>query len=143
MTTGSAAALPLRHVLSLSGGKDSAALAVYMRDRVPDMEYIFHDTDKELKETYDYLARLEAILGKPVLVGRHAGREGDDSVERVIIDRALYRQLTHVIAAILPIYADDEEIDRLAADGDIGSLTHWYGDHIEVGRVLRNLGWGR
>ena len=81
--------------------------------------------------------------GKPVLVGRHAGREGDDSVERVIIDRALYRQLTHVIAAILPIYADDEEIDRLAADGDIGSLTHWYGDHIEVGRVLRNLGWGR
>ena len=39
-----------RHVLSLSGGKDSAALAVYMRDLVPDMEYIFHDTDKELPE---------------------------------------------------------------------------------------------
>ena len=57
---------PLRHILSLSGGKDSAALAIYMRDRVPDMEYIFHDTDKELPETYDYLARLEAILGKPV-----------------------------------------------------------------------------
>jgi hypothetical protein len=55
-----------RHVLSLSGGKDSAALAIYMRDRVPDMEYIFHDTDKELPETYDYLARLEALLGKPV-----------------------------------------------------------------------------
>src|SRR5688572_17497232 len=55
-----------RHVLSLSGGKDSAALAIYMRDRVPEMEYIFHDTDKELPETYDYLARLEAILGKPV-----------------------------------------------------------------------------
>lgn len=55
-----------RHILSLSGGKDSAALAVYMRDRVPEMEYIFHDTDKELPETYDYLARLEAILGKPI-----------------------------------------------------------------------------
>ena len=37
-----------RHILSLSGGKDSAALAIYMRDRIPDMEYIFHDTDKEL-----------------------------------------------------------------------------------------------
>ncbi|MFT3975708.1 MAG: phosphoadenosine phosphosulfate reductase family protein [Sphingomonas bacterium] len=57
---------PLRHVLSLSGGKDSAALAIYLRDRVPEIEYIFHDTDKELPETYDYLARLEAILGKPV-----------------------------------------------------------------------------
>ncbi len=55
-----------RHILSLSGGKDSAALALHMRDRVPDMEYIFHDTDKELPETYDYLARLEAILGKGI-----------------------------------------------------------------------------
>jgi len=58
---------PPRHVLSLSGGKDSAALAVYLRDRVPDIEYIFHDTDKELDETYDYIARLEAILGKPIV----------------------------------------------------------------------------
>jgi hypothetical protein len=40
-----AAAAP-RHILSLSGGKDSAALAIHMRDRVPEMEYIFHDTDK-------------------------------------------------------------------------------------------------
>lgn len=57
---------PPRHILSLSGGKDSAALAIYMRDRVPDMEYIFHDTDKELPETLDYLSRLEAVLGKTV-----------------------------------------------------------------------------
>lgn len=56
-----------RHILSLSGGKDSAALALYLRDRVPDIEYIFHDTDKELPETYDYIARLEAILGKPIV----------------------------------------------------------------------------
>ena len=51
-----------RHILSLSGGKDSAALAVYLRDRVPNMEYIFHDTGKELPETYDYMARLESTL---------------------------------------------------------------------------------
>jgi Phosphoadenosine phosphosulfate reductase family len=55
-----------RHILSLSGGKDSAALAIYMRDRISNMEYIFHDTDKELPETYDYLARLEACLGKKI-----------------------------------------------------------------------------
>jgi 3'-phosphoadenosine 5'-phosphosulfate sulfotransferase (PAPS reductase)/FAD synthetase len=55
-----------RHILSLSGGKDSAALAVYMRDRVSEMEYIFHDTDKELPETYEYLYRLEAVLGKKI-----------------------------------------------------------------------------
>jgi 3'-phosphoadenosine 5'-phosphosulfate sulfotransferase (PAPS reductase)/FAD synthetase len=56
----------VRHILSLSGGKDSAALAIYMRDRVPTMEYIFHDAGKELPETYEFLSRLEAVLGKPV-----------------------------------------------------------------------------
>jgi len=57
---------PVRHILSLSGGKDSAALAIYMRDRVPEMEYIFHDTERELPETYEYLSRLEAYLGKQI-----------------------------------------------------------------------------
>lgn len=57
---------PPRHVLSLSGGKDSAALAIYMRDRVPDMEYIFSDTRKELPETYQYLESIEDYLGKRV-----------------------------------------------------------------------------
>ena len=38
----------IRHVLSLSGGKDSAALAIHMRDRIPHMEYIFHDTRKRV-----------------------------------------------------------------------------------------------
>ena len=56
----------MRHVLSLSGGKDSAALAVYMRNRVPEMEYIFSDTRKELPETYEYVERIEDYLGKPV-----------------------------------------------------------------------------
>jgi 3'-phosphoadenosine 5'-phosphosulfate sulfotransferase (PAPS reductase)/FAD synthetase len=56
-----------RHILSLSGGKDSAALAIYMRDKVPEMEYAFCDTGKELTETYEYLAKLEAYLGKPII----------------------------------------------------------------------------
>ena len=55
-----------RHVLGLSGGKDSSALAIYMRDRVAEMEYYFCDTGKELPETYEYLEKLEAYLGKPI-----------------------------------------------------------------------------
>lgn len=57
---------PTRHILSLSGGKDSAALAIYMRDRIADMEYIFSDTRKELPETYEYLDRIEDYLGKKI-----------------------------------------------------------------------------
>ena len=54
----------IRHILGLSGGKDSSALAIYMRDKVPKMEYAFCDTGKELPETYEFLDRLEAFLGK-------------------------------------------------------------------------------
>jgi 3'-phosphoadenosine 5'-phosphosulfate sulfotransferase (PAPS reductase)/FAD synthetase len=53
--------------LGLSGGKDSAALALYMKDKVPDIEYFFCDTHKELPETYDFLNRLEARLGKKII----------------------------------------------------------------------------
>ena len=55
-----------RHICGISGGKDSSALAVYMRREVPNMEYFFCDTGAELPETYEYLTRLEVVLGKPI-----------------------------------------------------------------------------
>ena len=55
-----------RHVLGISGGKDSAALAIYIKDRYPElsskMEYFFTDTGSELKEIYEFLDKLEAFL---------------------------------------------------------------------------------
>jgi 3'-phosphoadenosine 5'-phosphosulfate sulfotransferase (PAPS reductase)/FAD synthetase len=59
---------PIRHILLLSGGKDSTALAIYMRDNHPElvMEYLFCDTHKELPETYEYLIRIESYLGRPI-----------------------------------------------------------------------------
>jgi hypothetical protein len=56
------------HVLGLSGGKDSAALAVYMRQTYPDVniQYFFTDTGKELPEVYEFLGRLEGFLGQPI-----------------------------------------------------------------------------
>ena len=60
-----------RHVLGLSGGKDSSALAIYMRDHQPDihtkMEYYFCDTGSELPEVYAFLEKLEDYLGKPII----------------------------------------------------------------------------
>lgn len=59
----------VKHVLGISGGKDSAALAVYMRDNYPelDIDYFFTDTGKELPEVYSFLSKLEGYLGKPIL----------------------------------------------------------------------------
>ena len=57
-----------RHVLGLSGGRDSAALAVFIRQHHPELDvgYFFTDTGKELPEVYEYLGRLEGFLGKPI-----------------------------------------------------------------------------
>lgn len=56
-----------RHILNLSGGKDSSALAVFMKDKVADIEYVFCDTGCELRETYEYLDKLESFLGKKIV----------------------------------------------------------------------------
>lgn len=58
----------VRHVLGISGGKDSAALAMYMKTHHPeiDMEYYFSDTGKELDETYELIQELESFLGKNI-----------------------------------------------------------------------------
>ena len=57
-----------RHIVSISGGKDSAALAVHMKDKYPEIpvEYVFCDTGCELPETYEFIERLEALLGVSV-----------------------------------------------------------------------------
>ncbi len=59
------------HVLSLSGGKDSTALALWIKDNLPEIhekiEYVFFDTEKELKETYEYLNKIESFLGKKII----------------------------------------------------------------------------
>ena len=55
--------------MGLSGGRDSAALAVYMRQNFPETEidYFFTDTGKELPEVYEFLVKLEGFLGKPIV----------------------------------------------------------------------------
>lgn len=59
----------VRHVLGISGGKDSAALAIYMHDHYPhlEIEYYTSDTGKELDETYALIERLEGYLGKKII----------------------------------------------------------------------------
>lgn len=58
----------VRHVLGISGGKDSAALAIYMKTKYPnlDIDYYTCDTGKELDETYQLIENLEVFLGKEI-----------------------------------------------------------------------------
>lgn len=58
--------MKVRHILGISGGKDSAALAIYMKDKYPDLkiEYYNSDTGCELEETEILIDRLESTLGE-------------------------------------------------------------------------------
>lgn len=57
--------MKVRHILGISGGKDSAALAIYMKNKYPGLqiEYYNSDTGCELEETETLISRLESYLG--------------------------------------------------------------------------------
>jgi len=73
----------VRHILALSGGKDSSALAVYMLGKIQNVEYVFCDTEKELDETYDYLVKLETFLGKKIHFLRYSSGYGFDEILQI------------------------------------------------------------
>lgn len=54
----------LRRIVSVSGGKDSAATALALREAgVEAHHYVFADTGWEAPETYEYLGTMERVLG--------------------------------------------------------------------------------
>ena len=57
------------HVVALSGGKDSTALALRMRDVWPDLpvRYVCTPTGDELPDMLDHWRRLGDLLGAPIL----------------------------------------------------------------------------
>jgi 3'-phosphoadenosine 5'-phosphosulfate sulfotransferase (PAPS reductase)/FAD synthetase len=112
---------PVRHLLGLSGGKDSSALAIYMRDRVPEMEYFFADTGAELPETLQYIDLLEDYLGKPI-VKLNAERSFDYYLEyhNNFLPSARQRWCT-VNLKLIPFeefVGDDEVISYIALRAD-------------------------
>jgi 3'-phosphoadenosine 5'-phosphosulfate sulfotransferase (PAPS reductase)/FAD synthetase len=77
---------PIRHVLGISGGKDSAALAIYLRAKHPELpiEYYFCDTGKELPETYALISNLENYLGQKIRRLEAAPESPEDSFDHFV-----------------------------------------------------------
>lgn len=59
---------PPFHLVGLSGGKDSTALALALRERNPSVRYCFYctPTGRELPEMFDWWNRLSQLLGSPI-----------------------------------------------------------------------------
>lgn len=76
----------VRHVLGISGGKDSAALAIYLKMRYPlmDIDYYSSDTGKELDETYRLISNLEIYLGKSITILKAAENSHEDPFDHFL-----------------------------------------------------------
>lgn len=86
----------MNHVVALSGGKDSVALALRLREVNPDVEYryISTPTGNELSEFFDHFDRLEQMLQAPIVrlaprldgakvVGWQDGSSGDGLIDLI------------------------------------------------------------
>lgn len=76
----------VRHVLGISGGKDSAALAIYIKTKYPelDLEFYSSDTGKELEETYQLVKNIETHLGIKIVVLKAAENSSEDSFDHFL-----------------------------------------------------------
>lgn len=75
-----------RHVLGISGGKDSAALAIYVKTKYPELELDFYssDTGKELDETYQLIQNLEVYLGIKINILKAAENSSEDPFDHFL-----------------------------------------------------------
>jgi hypothetical protein len=76
----------VRHVLGISGGKDSAALAIYVKTKYPsiDLEFYSCDTGKELEETYQLIRNLEVYLGIKIELLQAAENSSEDPFDHFL-----------------------------------------------------------
>jgi 3'-phosphoadenosine 5'-phosphosulfate sulfotransferase (PAPS reductase)/FAD synthetase len=76
----------VRHVLGISGGKDSAALAIYVKTKYPsiDLEFYSCDTGKELDETYQLIRNLEVYLGIKINLLQGAENSSEDPFDHFL-----------------------------------------------------------
>jgi len=138
----------------MSGGKDSTALALYMRDRIQDMEYVFCDTDKELTETYEYLNCVEAFLGKKIVrLNAKAGFDHWLDVFGGYLPSANMRWCTRMlklkpfeeyvgddsVVSYVGLRADEDRVGYISTKPNIKAVFPFKEDGIDYGGVMKIL----
>lgn len=137
-----------KHVVGLSGGKDSTAMALALREAHPDIsfEYIYNATGNELPELAEHLADLERRLGAPLqrvtyktdLYGLIDELEMLPSFHARFCTRILKIEPTLDYFATLPA-GSVLYVGLRADEEDRGGL---YGGDFEVRFPFKEWGWG-
>lgn len=135
-----------RHVIALSGGKDSTALALRLAEIEPrNYEYICNATGNELPEMVAHWAKLEALLGKPIKRVGHATDLYGLIDEIKMLPNHKARFCTRILK-IEPTIAYFDTLPKgsvlyvgLRADEEMRKGL--YGEDIEMRFPMREWGW--
>ncbi len=127
----------VRHVLGISGGKDSAALAIYMRDKYPhlDIEYYTCDTGKELEETYQLIKNLENYLGKKIKLLQAASGSNEDPFDHYLKMYGGYLPSSNARWCTKKLKL--EPFEKFVGDEDVISYVGIRGDEEREGYISR------
>lgn len=135
-----------KHVVGLSGGKDSTCLALWLVENEPrPYEFICNTTGDELPEMLEHWAKLEKILGQPIIqVRHHTDLAGMIREEKAIPNwrqrfctRILKIEPTIKYMAALP----DESVLYVGLRADEEARRGLYGEDVKIRFPLRERGF--
>lgn len=136
-----------KHVVGLSGGKDSTALALRLAEVEPrDYEYICNETGGELPEMKTHWAKLSEMLGAPIKPVRYhldlLGAARDEGMLPNVFSRWCTRllKIEPTIAYFEGLPDDSVLYVGLRADEELRKGL--FGEDIDVRFPMREWGWG-
>lgn len=134
------------HIVALSGGKDSTALALRLAEVEP-REYVFicNETGDELPEMVEHWNRLEQMLGAPIVRVRHVRGLFEESQHQKMLPSVFGRWCTRILKIEPTLrYVAELPTDAVLYVGlraDEEARRGLYGDEINVRFPMREWGW--
>ena len=136
----------VKHVIGLSGGKDSTAMALRLAEVEPrDYEYICNETGNELPEMRQHWDRLETLLDMEIVRVRHERGLIDECRKIKMLPNVFARWCTRILK-IEPTIAymgalPPGSVLYVGLRADEESRQGIYGEDMEVRFPMREWGW--
>ena len=136
----------MKHIVGLSGGKDSTAMALRLVEVEPrNYEFICNETGDELPEMQEHWVKLETMLGQKLIRVRHT-RDLNAEIEfQKMLPSVFARWCTRIlkieptIAYMEALHDDSTLYVGLRADEEM--RRGLYGEDITVDFPMRRWGW--
>jgi 3'-phosphoadenosine 5'-phosphosulfate sulfotransferase (PAPS reductase)/FAD synthetase len=136
----------MKHVVGLSGGKDSTALALRLAEIEPcDYEYICNETGNELPAMQDHWKKLEDLLGKPIVRVRHT-KDLEGAIRQMNMLPSVFARWCTRVLKIQPTIAYMEDLPPgsvlyVGLRADEEERKGLFGEDIAIRFPMREWGW--